>query len=277
MAHKKAGGSSRNGRDSKGRRLGVKKFGGQIVLAGNILVRQRGTVYHPGDNVGLGRLIQHWLADGHLVLYTLFVVITWQFIGFGIILLLAGLQSIPPELREAAAIDGASPWHTTSHIVLPLLGPTIRIWIFLSVIGSLQLFDLVWIMTLGGPASASDTMATYLLDHGFSRNEFGLRQRRRRRALRHLLHLRPAVPALRVAPGPAGRTDRDQGVTGSCPRPTPVLGHAVHHTSSSLLVVGVTVVPLLFTIIGGFRTNAPDQHSPSAGRTRGSWKTTPTC
>jgi len=55
MAHKKAGGSSRNGRDSKGRRLGVKKFGGELVYAGNILVRQRGTVYHPGDNVGLGR------------------------------------------------------------------------------------------------------------------------------------------------------------------------------------------------------------------------------
>ena len=55
MAHKKAGGSSRNGRDSKGRRLGVKKFGGELVLAGNILVRQRGTTYHPGDNVGLGR------------------------------------------------------------------------------------------------------------------------------------------------------------------------------------------------------------------------------
>jgi large subunit ribosomal protein L27 len=55
MAHKKAGGSSRNGRDSKGRRLGVKKFGGQSVLAGNILVRQRGTKYHPGVNVDIGR------------------------------------------------------------------------------------------------------------------------------------------------------------------------------------------------------------------------------
>ena len=55
MAHKKAGGSSRNGRDSKGRRLGVKKFGGEMVFAGNILVRQRGTVFHPGQNVGLGR------------------------------------------------------------------------------------------------------------------------------------------------------------------------------------------------------------------------------
>jgi large subunit ribosomal protein L27 len=55
MAHKKAGGSSRNGRDTAGRRLGVKKFGGEAVLAGNILVRQRGTKWHPGTNVGLGK------------------------------------------------------------------------------------------------------------------------------------------------------------------------------------------------------------------------------
>jgi large subunit ribosomal protein L27 len=55
MAHKKAGGSSRNGRDTAGRRLGVKRSGGQLVLAGNILVRQRGTTYHPGTNVGMGR------------------------------------------------------------------------------------------------------------------------------------------------------------------------------------------------------------------------------
>lgn len=54
MAHKKAGGSSRNGRDSKGRRLGVKKFGGESVIGGNIIVRQRGTKWHPGANVGLG-------------------------------------------------------------------------------------------------------------------------------------------------------------------------------------------------------------------------------
>ena len=55
MAHKKAGGSSRNGRDSAGRRLGVKKFGGEIVLSGNIIVRQRGTKFHPGTNVGMGK------------------------------------------------------------------------------------------------------------------------------------------------------------------------------------------------------------------------------
>lgn len=67
MAHKKAGGSSRNGRDSEGRRLGVKKFGGERVVPGNIIVRQRGTKWHPGSNVGLGR--DHTifaLVDGHV-------------------------------------------------------------------------------------------------------------------------------------------------------------------------------------------------------------------
>jgi raffinose/stachyose/melibiose transport system permease protein len=122
---------------------------------------------------GLGWLVQQWLADQRIVLYTLFVVITWKYIGFGVILLLAALQGIPSELREAAALDGASSWQATRHVVLPLLGPTIRVWIFLSVIGSLQLFDLVWIMTLGGPANASATMVTYLTDHGFKRYEFG--------------------------------------------------------------------------------------------------------
>ncbi|MCL6550422.1 MAG: sugar ABC transporter permease [Acidothermus cellulolyticus] len=123
--------------------------------------------------IGLESLIRPWLADQHLVLYTLFVVITWKYIGFGIVLLLAGLQGIPDELREAAALDGATPWQVTRRVTLPLLGPTIRIWIFLSMIGSLQLFDLVWIMTLGGPANASTTMSVYMIDHGFRRYEFG--------------------------------------------------------------------------------------------------------
>ena len=71
MAHKKAGGSSRNGRDSAGRRLGVKKFGGESVVAGNIIIRQRGTKWHPGDNVGMGK--DHTifaLTDGNVTFAT---------------------------------------------------------------------------------------------------------------------------------------------------------------------------------------------------------------
>jgi raffinose/stachyose/melibiose transport system permease protein len=122
---------------------------------------------------GLGGLVHLWLADLRLVLFTMFVVITWKYLGFGIILFLAGLQGIPGELLEAAAIDGAGELQSIRHVTLPLIGPTIRIWGFLSIIGSLQLFDLVWLMTLGGPAGASSTMATYLIDHGFRRYQFG--------------------------------------------------------------------------------------------------------
>jgi len=138
-----------------------------------LLLQPGGFVDELMKSVGLGGLVQEWLADPTIVLYTMFGVLTWQFIGFGVILLLAGLQGIPAELREAAAIDGASAWQTTRRITLPLLGPTVRIWIFLSMIGSLQVFDLVWIMTLGGPANASSTMVTYMIFFGFHSLEFG--------------------------------------------------------------------------------------------------------
>jgi raffinose/stachyose/melibiose transport system permease protein len=123
--------------------------------------------------LGLGHLTLLWLADPKVVLWTMFVVISWKYIGFAIILFLAGLQGIPDDLQEAAQIDGATWWQTQRSITIPLLGPTIRIWGFLSIIGSLQLFDLIWVTTGGGPAEASDTMATYMYTFGFERNQFG--------------------------------------------------------------------------------------------------------
>lgn len=138
-----------------------------------LLLQPDGTVDWVLQRIGLGGLVQLWLGDLDVVLYTMFVVITWKYIGFGIILFLAGLQGIPQELHEAARIDGAGGWKLLRHITLPLLGPTTRIWIFLSVIGSLQLFDVVWVMTQGGPGNASSTMATYMFSRGFERYQFG--------------------------------------------------------------------------------------------------------
>lgn len=125
------------------------------------------------EGVGLGAFIQGWLADPAIVMPTMFVIITWKYFGFHMILLLAGLQGIPRELEEAAAIDGASRWQSIRLITLPLLGPTIRVSVFLSIIGSLQLFDLVWVTTRGGPVNASNTMATYMIDWGFRRTQLG--------------------------------------------------------------------------------------------------------
>ena len=138
-----------------------------------LMLQPDGLVDHALRGVGLGSLVHLWLADLKLVLYTMFVVITWKYIGFGIILFLAGLQGIPPEVLEAAQIDGATEIRSIWHVTIPLLGPTMRIWGFLSIIGSFQLFDLIWLTTLGGPAGASSTMATYLIDHGFRRYQFG--------------------------------------------------------------------------------------------------------
>ena len=116
---------------------------------------------------------RQWLADPGIVLYTLFVVISWKYFGFHMILYLAGLQQIPRELEEAAALDGATRRQILRHVTLPLLGPTIRISAFLSIIGAIQLFDLVWVMTGGGPVNASNTMATYMIDWSFKRFQFG--------------------------------------------------------------------------------------------------------
>jgi raffinose/stachyose/melibiose transport system permease protein len=113
------------------------------------------------------------LANPNTVLYALFGVITWKFFGYHMILYIAGLQNIPAELEEAAQIDGCGKFQTLRYITIPLLGNTIRLSIYLSVLGSLQFFDLIWVMTTGGPVSASDTMATYLYKFGFQRFQLG--------------------------------------------------------------------------------------------------------
>jgi raffinose/stachyose/melibiose transport system permease protein len=125
------------------------------------------------QRVGLEGLIQDWLGNTDVVMLTLFVIISWKYFGFHMILLLAGLQGIPREIEEAALIDGAGRWQAFRFVTLPLIGPTLRVSVFLSVIGALQLFDLVWVMTGGGPLNASTTMATNMFKTGFVRQQMG--------------------------------------------------------------------------------------------------------
>ena len=124
--------------------------------------------------VGVTPPEQGFLGTPSLTLWTIFVVLTWKYLGIAILLFLAGLQSIPDELYEAAQLDGATWWQAQRRVAVPLLGPTIRVWCFLSMIGSIQLFDLVWVMTGGGPANATTTMATYLINHGTQRGNYGI-------------------------------------------------------------------------------------------------------
>lgn len=138
-----------------------------------LLLQPEGVVNSLLGSVGLEALRHDWFGDLGLVMFTLFVVISWKYFGFHMIILLAGLQGIPPEIEEAARIDGAGSWQVFRHVTLPLLGPTLRVSAFLSIIGSLQLFDIVWATTRGGPVHASETMATYMVDVGFVRQQMG--------------------------------------------------------------------------------------------------------
>jgi raffinose/stachyose/melibiose transport system permease protein len=114
-----------------------------------------------------------WLSNTDLVLGCVFVVLTWKYFGFYMLLYMTGLQGIPVEMEEAAKIDGANRWQMASKITIPLLGTTIRTTAYLSILGSLQQFILVWIMTKGGPVNASEVMATYMYRYSFVRFELG--------------------------------------------------------------------------------------------------------
>lgn len=148
------------------------------VIAGVLF----GIIFLPGSGLAdklvqdlplLGDLAGRWFADPDTALPTLFAVMTWKYFGFHMMIYLAGLQGIPTEVLEAAAIDGAGPWRRFRSVTLPLLGPTLRISVFLSVIGSLQLFDLVWVTTTGGPTHSTETMAVTMFQFGFKRYQMG--------------------------------------------------------------------------------------------------------
>jgi len=114
-----------------------------------------------------------WLSSTDIVLLSVFIALTWKYFGFHMLLDLAGLQNIPLELEEAARIDGANSFQNFFYITLPLLGSTIRTSVYMSVLGSIQQFILVWIMTKGGPVNASETLSTYMYRFGFVRFELG--------------------------------------------------------------------------------------------------------
>ncbi len=109
----------------------------------------------------------NWLGDPDKVLITVFIVLTWKYFGLHMILYIAGLQDIPREIEEAASIDGANSLQVLRYVTIPMLSRTIYTTIYLSVLGSLQLFDLVWLLTQGGPVHASEVLATYMYRDGF--------------------------------------------------------------------------------------------------------------
>lgn len=138
-------------------------------------------VYHPDFGlvnsflkaVGLDSLTHIWLADEKTVIPALIVVTMWQFVGYHMVIQLAGMKNIDSSLYEAASIDGASKWQQFTRITFPLMKPILKIDSVLIVTGSLKLYDLIAVTTSGGPNHASEVISTYMFTQGFNALKFG--------------------------------------------------------------------------------------------------------
>jgi len=124
-------------------------------------------------SIGLDHFAIAWLANKNTALYSVIIAWSWQQVGLAMVIFLAGLTSIPAELTEAAEIDGASYWQSLRYVVVPLLSPATTVVIALSIINSLKSFDVVYMMTGGGPFHSSDTLAMFMYNESFKKYFMG--------------------------------------------------------------------------------------------------------
>ncbi|GAA4876173.1 sugar ABC transporter permease [Paenibacillus vulneris] len=137
-------------------------------------------IFHPTNGV-LNHLLSslgvkstpEWLSDPSIALYAIFIPILWQYAGFYILIYYAALKNVPASLIESARIDGASPWRMAWSIRIPLISEVLKVTVVLAVVGSLKYFDLIYVMTGGGPNGASEVMASYMYKKAFKEYDFG--------------------------------------------------------------------------------------------------------
>lgn len=138
-------------------------------------------IYHPSfgllnvvlENIGLGHLQNQWLGNEDTALYASFVPIVWQYIGYHMLLLYAAAKSIPQDLYEAAKIDGATGIKSAWHITIPLIKPMLKLSVIFAVIGSLKMFDFIYVLTNGGPLHSSEVPSTWMFSNIFKQYQYG--------------------------------------------------------------------------------------------------------
>ncbi|KWX88995.1 sugar ABC transporter permease, partial [Paenibacillus riograndensis] len=138
-----------------------------------------GFIYEP--NIGLFNKVLgivgiepvYWLSDERFAMLSILITNAWQWTGFYIVMVLAAILSIPGELDEAAAIDGASRFQRATRITLPLIVPIISVVIMLSIAGAMKAADIVIVMTKGGPAGSTEVMATYMIKYAITNFKYG--------------------------------------------------------------------------------------------------------
>ncbi|WP_345448280.1 sugar ABC transporter permease, partial [Microbacterium fluvii] len=123
--------------------------------------------------IGLDEFAKAWVADPTWAIWTILIVIVWQNTGFAMVIYMAGLAAVPVEIEEAAAIDGANLWQRFWHVTLPSIRPAVAIATTLGLVNGLRVFDQIMALTGGGPAGATETLATQVYKESFALGNFG--------------------------------------------------------------------------------------------------------
>lgn len=144
-----------------------------VAYLWKFLLTPNGAVNTLLTSIGLGDIAPSWLGEPFWAAVSVVMMIVWQHAGYSMVIYIAGLQSIPQELNEAAAVDGAGPWRRFWSITWPLLAPATAINVMLTIIGGLKMFTEVFVLTAGGPGGSTETMSTLLYKSAFQFNEFG--------------------------------------------------------------------------------------------------------
>ncbi len=124
--------------------------------------------------VGLGDWTKVWLGDKKTALWAAFVPILWQYVGYHMLLMYAGVKGVPPELSEAAMIDGCTESQVNRYIIIPYIKPILRVSVIFAVTGSLKSFDLIYVLTNGGPFHATEVPSTLMISMISKRNRYGM-------------------------------------------------------------------------------------------------------
>ena len=170
------------GKKIKGERTFLSVFFMPVLISTVVIGQLWLKIYNPDYGVlnvalravGLENLTRIWLGDKATALGAVFVPILWQYVGYHMLLLYAGVKSVPPELREAAMLDGATDGQVNRYIVLPYIKPIIKISVIFAVTGSLKSFDLIYVLTNGGPLHATEVPSTLMISMLFLRNRYGM-------------------------------------------------------------------------------------------------------
>jgi raffinose/stachyose/melibiose transport system permease protein len=124
-------------------------------------------------SIGLDALAQDWLGQRETALVSAFIPILWQYVGYHMLIMYAGIKSISADVFEAAKIDGASKFRTAISVTIPMLAPVLKVSLTFSVIGALKVFDLIYVLTGGGPLNSTEVPSTYMYKTIFTSRNYG--------------------------------------------------------------------------------------------------------